>query len=272
VHFFPYPSGGVPDDVDPATWDATCAALLEKALTDPNGGIPLPAAVIMEMVQGEGGVNPATLQFAQRVRQLTRRLGIPLIIDEVQTGCGRTGTWFAFEQYDIEPDIIVASKALSGMGLPIAIIMYHQNLDVWAPGAHTGTFRGNQLAFAAGAKAVEMVRRDDLLGNVRARGEQVARALEPLSANPAVREVRGKGLMWGVELNAPGDGRTAGQLAKEVQARALRAGLILELGGRDDCVVRMLPPLNVTAEVMDIALTIMARAIEDAYREQALAA
>jgi diaminobutyrate-2-oxoglutarate transaminase len=272
VHFFPYPCGGEPDGVDAATWDATCAALLEKALTDPNGGIPRPAAVIMEMVQGEGGVNPATPRFAQRVRQLTRRLAIPLIIDEVQTGCGRTGTWFAFEQYDIEPDIIVASKALSGMGLPIAIMMYHRELDTWAPGAHTGTFRGNQLAFAAGAKAVEMVRRDDLLGNVRARGAQVARTLEPLSAHPAVRQIRGKGLMWGIELNAPGDGRTAGQLAEEVQAGALRAGLILELGGRDDCVVRMLPPLNVTADVVDIALTIMIRAIKDTFRQQALAA
>jgi diaminobutyrate-2-oxoglutarate transaminase len=264
VHFFPYPTGGVPDGIDPTTWDATCAALLEEALTDPNGGIPLPAAVIMELVQGEGGVNPATLLFAQRVRKLTRDLGIPLIIDEVQTGGGRTGTWFAFEQYDIEPDIIVASKALSGMGLPIAVIIYNQDLDVWAPGAHTGTFRGNQLAFAAGAKAIELVRRDDLLDNVRARGEQVARALEPLSAHPAVREVRGLGLMWGVELVAPGDGRTAGRLAEEVQVRALRAGLILELGGRDDCVVRMLPPLNVTAEVMDIALAILTRAIKDA--------
>ena len=150
--------------------------------------------------------------------------------------------------------------------------MYRRDLDVWAPGAHTGTFRGNQLAFAAGAKAVEMVRRDDLLGNVRARGEQVARALEPLSVHPAVREVRGRGLMWGVELNPPSDGRTAGQLADEVQARALRAGLILELGGRDDCVVRMLPPLNVTAEVVDIALTIMIRAIDATFRQQALAA
>lgn len=272
VHFFPYPCGGVPDDVDPATWDATCAALLEEALTDPNGGIPTPAAVIMEMVQGEGGVNLATLRFAQRVRRLTRRLGIPLIVDEVQTGCGRTGTWFAFEQYDIEPDIIVASKALSGIGLPIAIIMYQHDLDIWSPGAHTGTFRGNQPAFAAGAKAVEMARRDDLLGNVRARGEQVAQALAPLTTHRGVREVRGKGLMWGVELDAPGDGRTAGQLAREVQARALRAGLILELGGRGGRVVRILPPLNVTAEVMDIALAILARAIKDAHREQALAA
>ena len=131
----------------------------------------------MEMVQGEGGVIPARKEFVQRVRALTRELDIPLVVDEVQTGCGRTGSWFAFEQYDIEPDVIVASKALSGMGLPVAIVIYDQELDVWAPGAHTGTFRGNQLAFAAGAKAIEIVRRDDVLGNVRARGEQIAARL-----------------------------------------------------------------------------------------------
>jgi diaminobutyrate-2-oxoglutarate transaminase len=262
VHFFPFSSGGVPDGIDPASWDATAVAMLEQALTDPNGGIPSPAAVIMEMVQGEGGVNLASRQFAQRVRRLTRELRIPLIVDEVQTGCGRTGTWFAFEQYDIEPDVIVASKALSGVGLPVAIIIYNQDLDVWQPGAHTGTFRGNQLAFAAGAKAVELVRRDDVLANVRARGEQITRRLAGLASHPGVVEVRGRGLMWGIELRAPGDGRSAGEFAEQVQARALRNGLILELGGRDDRVVRMLPPLNVTEQVVDVAVTILLDAIE----------
>jgi diaminobutyrate-2-oxoglutarate transaminase len=266
VHVFPYSHcADCPLELDRDSCATNCVTLLERALRDPNGGIVRPAAVLLELVQGEGGVVPADLDFVRRLRVLTRELDVPLVVDEVQTGCGRTGTWFAFEQYDIEPDIIVASKALSGMGLPIAVIIYNQDLDVWAPGAHTGTFRGNQLAFAAGAKAIELVRRDDLLGNVRARGEQVARALEPLSAHPAVREVRGLGLMWGVELVAPGDGRTASRLAEEVQERALRAGLILELGGRDDCVVRMLPPLNVTAEVMDIALAILTRAIKVAH-------
>jgi diaminobutyrate-2-oxoglutarate transaminase len=264
VHFFPFSSGGVPAGVDAATWDTTAVALLEQALTDPNGGIAPPAAVIMEMVQGEGGVNPASREFAQRVRRLTRELGIPLIVDEVQTGCGRTGSWFAFEQYDIEPDIIVASKALSGMGLPVAIIIYHEKLDVWAPGAHTGTFRGNQLAFAAGTKAVELMHRDDILGNVRARGTQVQNRLATLTDNPAVVDVRGRGLMWGIELAPPTDGRTAGELAEQVQALALRQGLILELGGRDDRVVRMLPPLNVTEHVMDVALSILITAIGDA--------
>jgi diaminobutyrate-2-oxoglutarate transaminase len=153
------------------------------------------------------------------------------------------------------------------MGLPVAIVIYDRRLDTWSPGAHTGTFRGNQLAFAAGAKAVEIVRRDDVLGNVAARGGQIAARLAGLASHPAVREVRGRGLMWGIELRPPsewatGDGRTCTELAEDVQARALRGGLILELGGRDDCVVRMLPPLNVTAEVVDMACNILLDAID----------
>lgn len=266
VSFFPFSScSRCPLALNPQTCQTNCVAVLERALRDPNGGIELPAAVIMEMVQGEGGVIPARRDFVQRVRALTAELGIPLIVDEVQTGCGRTGTWFAFEQYDIEPDVIVASKALSGMGLPVAIVIFAAELDAWAPGAHTGTFRGNQLAFAAGTRTIDIVRRDDVLGNVRARGEQIANRLAVLTEHPAVLEVRGRGLMWGIELAAPGDGRPATELAEQVQARALRGGLIVELGGRDDCVVRMLPPLNVTAEDVDIALSILLEAIEEAH-------
>ena len=187
---------------------------------------------------------------------------MPLVVDEVQTGCGRTGTWFAFEQYGIEPDVIVASKALSGIGQPVSIILYDERLDVWAPGAHTGTFRGNQVAFAAGARAVEIVRRDDVLGNVRGRSAQIRQRLDVLRTHPWVRDVRGRGLMWGIELADPATGARAGELAGRVQARALRGGLIVELGGRDDCVVRLLPPLNVTADVVDTACDILVEAVE----------
>ncbi|HEX4359577.1 MAG TPA: aminotransferase class III-fold pyridoxal phosphate-dependent enzyme, partial [Pseudonocardia sp.] len=131
----------------------------------------------------------------------------------------------------------------------------------WAPGAHTGTFRGNQLAFAAGTKAVELMHRDNILGNVRARGAQVESRLAALADNPAVVDVRGRGLMWGIELAPPTDGRSVTEVAEEVQAHALRHGLIVELGGRADRVVRMLPPLNVTAEVLDVALDILVEAI-----------
>ncbi|MGH8967405.1 MAG: aspartate aminotransferase family protein, partial [Actinomycetes bacterium] len=187
VHFFPYSScSRCPVGLTPQTCTINCVGYLEQALQDPNGGIPLPAAVVLEMVQGEGGVVPAHPDFVARVRALTRALDIPLVVDEVQTGCGRTGTWFAFEQYGIEPDVIIASKALSGIGTPVAIILYDQRLDVWAPGAHTGTFRGNQLAFAAGVETIRIFRRDDVLGNVRRRGEQIARTLAGLGNNPWV--------------------------------------------------------------------------------------
>jgi diaminobutyrate-2-oxoglutarate transaminase len=264
VHFFPYSyCAQCPVGLNPETCATNCVQFLEHSLKDPLGGIPLPAAVIMEMVQGEGGVVPATVEFAQTVRRVTRELDIPLIIDEIQTGCGRTGTWFAFEQFGIEPDVIVASKALSGIGLPVALIIYNKDLDRWLPGAHTGTFRGNQLAFAAGAAAVEIIRRDDVLGNVRSRGAQIARLLAPLTNNPWVRDVRGRGLMWGIELADPETGRPAGGLARAVQRNALERGLILECGGRDDCVVRLLPPLNITEEIVDAACELLLAAIAE---------
>jgi diaminobutyrate-2-oxoglutarate transaminase len=263
VHFFPYSyCGRCPVGLTPDTCSVNCVTYLERCLHDPNGGLPLPAAVILELVQGEGGVVPARKEFVWRVRALTEQLDIPLIVDEVQTGCGRTGTWFAFEQYDIVPDVIVASKALSGIGAPVAVILYDERLDVWAPGAHTGTFRGNQLAFAAGTESIRIFRRDDVLGNVAKRGEQIANRLVELQLHPGVREVRGVGLMWGIELAEPSDGRTAGAVAREVQAHALRHGLIVEVGGRDDCVIRMLPALNVSADVIDLACSLLIDAIE----------
>ncbi|MGQ0465252.1 MAG: aspartate aminotransferase family protein [Sporichthyaceae bacterium] len=262
VHFFPYSyCARCPLGMKPDACSTNCVEYLERALHDPNGGIPKPAAVVMELVQGEGGVIPARREFVRRVRALTRELDVPLIVDEVQTGGGRTGTWYAFEQYDIEPDVIVASKAMGGLGAPVAFIVYDKRLDVWPPGSHTGTFRGNQVAFAAGVEAIRIVRRDNVLGNVRDRAAQVSRRLTPLRANPCVGDVRGKGLMWGIELRSPYDGRTAEDLTRTAQSEALHRGLILEVGGRDDSVLRLLPPLNVTAEVLDIACDILLESI-----------
>lgn len=259
VHFFPYSyCERCPVALNRATCDTNCAGYLERALTDPGGGVTPPAAIIMELVQGEGGVIPATREFARRVRALATDLGIPLIVDEVQTGCGRTGTWFAFEQYGIEPDVIVASKALSGVGLPVAILLYDKRLDVWEPGAHIGTFRGNQLAFAAGVAALQTMAREKTLENARARGEQLGALLAELAPrSPWIREVRGLGLMWGIELADPLSGEPATELARAVQRTALANGLILEVGGRRDSVVRMLPPLNVTAEQIETAAGIL---------------
>jgi diaminobutyrate-2-oxoglutarate transaminase len=261
VHFLPYGSlGTYPTGPASRLGPQACADQLEQTLTDSLSGVPLPAAVLLEVVQGEGGVVIAHPDFLCRVRDVTRALRVPLIVDEVQTGCGRTGTWFAFEQYGIEPDVIVMSKALTGIGIPVALILYDAALDTWAPGAHIGTFRGNQLAFAAGVETIRVYRRDDVLGNVRRRGEQIANALGEL-VDPWVRDVRGCGLMWGIELACPDDGRPAPRLAAAVQMDALRHGLIVERGGREDAVIRILPPLNVTADVLDTALAILVDAV-----------
>lgn len=258
VHFFPYPStqhcslGGDPDTVG-----VRCLEYFERALKDPLGGVARPAAVILEVVQGEAGAVVAPKEFVQGVRRVTRELDIPMIVDEVQSGWGRTGTWWAFEQHGIEPDVILASKAIGGIGLPVAIILYDERLDVWAPGAHSGTFRGNQLAFVAGVEAARIMKRDRVLDNVIEQGAYALGALEALEReHEIVREVRGSGLMLGVEIADP-TGRDSSGLARAIQRAVLERGLIVELGGRHGAVVRWLPPLNVTRRTLDQALDIL---------------
>ena len=265
VHFFPYPdprSGALGGD--PETIGARCLEYLERSLKDPLGGVALPAAVIIEVVQGEGGVVPAPTDFLQGLRRVTRELEIPLIVDEVQTGCGRTGSWFAFEQHGIVPDVILASKALGGMGMPIAIVLYDRALDLWNPGAHTGTFRGNQLAFAAGVAAGRIMERDGILADVRAMGQHALTELEQIVADFAIAgDARGSGLMLGLEIVDAQTGAPDGDGARAVQRAVLERGLIVELGGRDDAVVRLLPPLNVSRTTLDQALAIIRSAVAD---------
>jgi len=266
VHFFPYPYTYRPS-IPPAeglTAGQACAHYFETVLSDANGGITRPAATIMEIVQAEGGVIPAPTDFVQGVRRVTAELDIPLIVDEIQTGCGRTGTWYSFEQHGIVPDVILASKALGGIGMPIAIVFYDKRLDTWEPGAHTATFRGNQLAFAAGIAAVQIIQRDGVLENVQEQGAYVRRRLEQLAAeHDCIGEVRGLGLMLGVEIVDRQTGAPGSVLARRIQRGALERGLIMELGGRDDGVIRFLPPLNVTRATVDQALDILEATFAD---------
>lgn len=264
VHFYPYSYClRCPLGLSRDTCETNCVAVLENNLRDTHGGVRLPAAVVLELVQGEGGVIPARREFVTRVRQLTRELDIPLVVDEVQSGGGRTGTWFCFEQYGIEPDVIVASKALGGIGMPVAVIMYDQRLDAWRPGGHSGTFRGNQLAFAAGVETIKVMTRDRVMDNVVQRGRQLAVELAALTSHPEVLDVRGMGLMWGIELGDPATGQPSGELARAIQRRCLRGGLILEVGGRNEAVLRLLPPLTVTEEIVAEAVGIIGRALVD---------
>ncbi|MDX8150733.1 diaminobutyrate--2-oxoglutarate transaminase family protein [Patulibacter brassicae] len=226
------------------------ARYVERLLDDPNGGVVPPALMLLEAVQGEGGVVPAPDEWLRTMRRITERHGIRLVVDEVQSGVGRTGTMWAHERAGIVPDAIVMSKAIGG-SLPLAVVAYRGDLDGWAPGAHTGTFRGTTLAMATGAATLRVVRRDRLAERAGRLGAWIAEELrERLAGHPAVAEVRGRGLMLGVELVDPAgapDGLgvrpAAPRLAAAVRAACLERGLIVELGGRHDSVVRLLPPL-----------------------------
>lgn len=245
------------------------ARLLESLVTDPDSGVGTPAAVILEVVQGEGGVVEGPDAWLREVRRITAEHGIVLVVDEVQTGIGRTGRYWACERAGITPDVLVISKAVGG-GLPLALIAYRPELDTWRPGHHTGTFRGNTLAMVAGEIALRTVAEEQLAERALKLGERIRRDLRGIAADDrSFGEVRGRGLMIGVELVDP-DGtpdRNGVPPGDPVRARALRAaclerGLILELGGRDDTVVRLLPPLVLTDEQADSVVERLASAAE----------
>jgi non-ribosomal peptide synthetase-like protein len=237
---------------------------LERVLHDRAGDVRLPAAVLISMTDGPGGVVPARREFVHRVRQLTRELGIPLVVDETGTDAGRTGTWFAFEQYNIEPDVVVCSRALTGFERPTAVVLYDARMARYAVDAPGDP--GSRIALLAGMRMADVVRRDDLLGNARARGEQLRARLAELRDHPAVLDVHGRGLMWGIELMSPVPGRSASQLAVDVRARMLRGGVIVQLSGPASTVLRIQPPLTVRADVIDTAVSVLADALTEAAR------
>ncbi|MFE2167225.1 diaminobutyrate--2-oxoglutarate transaminase family protein [Streptomyces sp. NPDC059447] len=238
----------------------------ENLLDDPKGGVPAPAGMIVEPVQGEGGVLPAPDAWLRRMREITAARGIPLIADEVQTGVGRTGAFWGVDHAGVVPDVLVLSKAIGG-SLPLAVIVYRSGLDVWAPGAHAGTFRGNQLAMAAGTATLAYVRENRLAERAASLGERMLTALRGLAADHScIGDVRGRGLMIGVELVDPETGDSAPALAAAVRQECLDRGLIVELGGRHSAVVRLLPPLTLTDEQAGAVLDRLADAIPAAAR------
>ncbi|MBP2706512.1 diaminobutyrate--2-oxoglutarate transaminase family protein [Microbispora sp. RL4-1S] len=246
------------------------ATYTERLLDDPAGGVVPSAAMIMEIVQGEGGAVPAPDGWVREMRRITAEREIPLIVDEVQTGVGRTGAFWAVEHSGVEPDAIVMSKAIGG-GLPLAVIVYRDEYDGWLPGAHTGTFRGNTLAMAAGAATLRYVAREGLSERAAAIGARMMSRLDGLrAALPAIGDVRGRGLMIGVELVDPegptdscGARPAAPRTAAAVRAACLRRGLIVELGGRYDATLRLLPPLTITDEEVEAVLDRLADAVAE---------
>ncbi|MGY6236433.1 diaminobutyrate--2-oxoglutarate transaminase family protein [Burkholderia ambifaria] len=271
VHFLPYPYAfRCPFGTDGSATDQLSINYIRTVLSDPESGITKPAAIIVEVVQGEGGCIPASDAWLIELRELTLRHEIPLIVDEVQTGLGRTGALFAIEHSGIRPDVLVLSKAFGG-GYPLSVVVYDERLDTWPPGAHAGTFRGNQIAMVAGLSTMQIVERDGLSAHADRVGKLLVAGLEGLAERfPCLGQIRGRGLMIGAEVVIPGTngqtGPTDAARAKAIKANCLRNGLVIETGGRNGAVLRFLPPLVVSeADIYEI-LNRFEHAVETACR------
>ena len=275
VHFFPFPySYRCPFGLGgEAGVDAACA-FFERTLKDPESGITKPAAVILEPIQGEGGVVPAPVKFLQTVRRVTEELGIPLIVDEIQCGVGRSGKFFAFEYADIVPDVILSSKAIGG-SQPLSVVIYNKKLDTWTAGAHAGTFRGNQLAMKAGTVVMNRVSQPEFLAEVIEKGKRVENAIKAIKDKVSIiGDIRAKGLMIGTEFINPkaepdliGSYPASGEIAARVQQLCFENGLVVEKGGRHGSVMRCLCALNITNDEIDQAMKIFEKAVLIADKE-----
>ncbi|MCQ6265280.1 aspartate aminotransferase family protein [Fictibacillus sp. WQ 8-8] len=272
VHFLPYPyTYRCPFGVGGEESQRISSQYIENLLDDPESGVLPPAAMILEIVQGEGGSIPAPIEWLKEMRRITEERGIPLIIDEVQTGIGRTGKLFAFEHAGITPDVLVLSKAIGG-SLPLSVVVYDKELDQWSPGAHIGTFRGNQMAMAAGMASLRYIKENNLAEHAEKMGDLFVSKLASIQQKyPEIGEIRGRGLMIGAEIvNPKGKKANSGShpahpsLASAIQRECFNRGLILEVGGRHGSVVRFLPPLIITEDQVRDITDIFTQAIEAA--------
>jgi len=230
---------------------------LERMIADRSSGVDHPAAVIVETVQGEGGVNVARFEWLRALERVCRRHDMLMIVDDIQVGCGRTGTFFSFEGAGISPDIVTLSKSISGFGLPMSLVLMKPELDVWAPGTHSGTFRGNNLAFVTARAALERYwETPQFEESLRRKAGIVSASLAHMArAYPRGGfSVRGRGLIQGLASNDAA-------LPDRVSARAFREGLIIETSGAESQVLKLLPPLTIDELTLRRGLEILERAI-----------
>lgn len=240
--------------------DSSSLAFLEKTLTDNSSGVDLPAAILLETVQGEGGINVASIEWLEGIDKICKKHGILLIIDDIQTGCGRTGKYFSFEHANISPDIVTTSKSLSGYGLPFAAVFMKPELDQWKPGEYNGTFRGNNLAFVTSTVAMrEYWANDDLAKEVTRKGtiveyrfKQLARAYQEVGIEA---QERGRGLMRGLDI-------VDGDLADAVVTDCFEQGLVIETCGPAGQVIKCLCPLLITDDELNAGLDILEAAVK----------
>lgn len=232
-------------------------AYLERFLEDRGSGVALPAAIILETVQGEGGINAASMEWLKKVADLCKRWDILLIVDDVQAGCGRTGTFFSFEPAGIDPDIVCLSKSIGGAGLPMALTLIKPEYDQWGPGEHNGTFRGNNLAFIGAAEALSYWENDDFSKSIQEKGVLLREGIEALVTKYPEFDAhhRGRGLMQGIATAKP-------ELTDAICSEAFQRGLIVETSGPEDEVVKFLPPLIIDKEGINEGLAILDESIK----------
>jgi diaminobutyrate-2-oxoglutarate transaminase len=236
--------------------------ILEKMLADGSSGLPKPAAVILETVQGEGGIRVASFAWLKRIKEICNQHDIVFIVDDIQVGNGRTGTFFSFEPAEIEPDIVCLSKAIGG-GFPMSLLLIKPEVDVWKPGEHTGTFRGNNIAFVASKALLEYWRDDCLAAQIRSNAALIRDRLEAICVEfPSAKlQWRGRGMVWGLDTgNDP--------WASEVCRLAFSKGLLIETSGANDQVIKLLPPLTTSPDDLNLGLSILRQSIAEVYVER----
>ncbi|WP_372802667.1 diaminobutyrate--2-oxoglutarate transaminase [Paracoccus seriniphilus] len=242
------------------------AALLEQMLSDASGGIDAPAAIMLETVQGEGGLNAASADFIKKIARTARKHGALLIIDDIQAGCGRAGTFFSFEGMGVMPDIVTMAKSVSGFGLPLALVLVKPEHDVFGPAEHNGTFRGNTHAFVTARVAIEKFWSDAAFETELAqKAELIKKRLTELSRMIPGSFLKGRGLMRGVDVGS-------GELAGEICARAYERGLVIETSGSQGQVVKVLAPLTTSVELFNKGFDILIDAARDTLETTKFAA
>ena len=237
VSFLPY-DGYLGKEIDTAVY-------MRRFLEDNSSGVDTPSAVILETVQGEGGIRVASDAWLREVESICRDFDILLIVDDIQMGNGRTGHFFSFEQSGIKPDIVTVSKSFSGIGLPMSIVLFRRELDIWKPGQHTGTFRGNNLAFISAAVALDYWKDDRFSQEIFRKGTILANRLNAISEKyPQLNaEVRGRGFVYGMAVSPP-------EIAREISAECFKNKLIMELAGARNNVMKFLAPLIIPDEAL----------------------
>ena len=248
------------ENVSFVPYDGTLDSLayLKWVLSDDHSGVDKPAAIVLETVQAEGGINVASPEWLKEVRRICDENDILMIVDDIQVGNGRVGWFFSFERAGIVPDMVTVSKSISGFGMPMALLLIKPELDIFRPAEHNGTFRGNQLSFVGGAAGIRYFKAHKLDEECRRKGAIMEKFIkEEILPMDKRLTMRGLGMLWGIDFSA-----VDGALALKAVHEGFDRGIIMEVAGRGDSVLKLMPPLTIEDEVLMEGLNIVKEAVK----------